>query len=114
MRLSRLVFWIAVIAGAVWLFQNRNRILDTVLPKSARSDKPAAPAQDDALTEAAKEADKAQGGDVTENMSPEQVRRLLGNPDAIESSGNRERWIYRQAGRVVVFVNGVAVSVESP
>ena len=119
MRVSRALFWIAVVAGAVWLFGHRQQVLESILPKSARSDRPAAPSSGDALTEAAKEADRAQGGGVTENMTPEQVRALLGAPDAIESSPAsegrpRERWIYRQAGKVVVFENGVAVSVESP
>jgi hypothetical protein len=118
-RLSRLILWIAVLAGGVWLFTHRQQVLESLLPKSARSDTPAAPS-DDALTQAASEAEKAHGGGgVTENMTPDQVRALLGAPDEIETPASdggrpRERWIYRQAGKAVVFENGVAVSIESP
>ena len=100
------------------MFTHRQQVLDSVLPKSARSEAPAA-TSDDALTQAAAEADKARGGGVTENMTPDQVRALLGPPDEIETPASdggrpRERWIYRQAGKAVVFENGVAVSIESP
>ncbi|HET7453174.1 MAG TPA: hypothetical protein VFL12_10560 [Thermoanaerobaculia bacterium] len=120
MRLSRLIFWIVVLAGAAWLFTHRQQVLDSVLPKSARTEAPAPAApSDDALTQAATEADKAQGGGVKENMTPDQVRALLGAPDEIETPASdggrpRERWIYRQAGKAVVFENGVAVSIEYP
>jgi len=119
MKISRLILVAAAVAAAVWVARHRNELLDRFLPKAAKADQAAQPRSDDALTEAAREADKAQGGGVTENMTPDQVRALLGNPDSIEpGSGEggrpRERWIYRQAGKAVVFENGVAISVESP
>lgn len=57
------------------------------------------------------------GGYVTENMTPDQIRRLLGAPDEVstETSGSgapRERWTYRAAGKTVIFENGIAVRVE--
>jgi len=118
MKISRLLLAAAIIVAALWTVRHRAEIAGKLLPAAARTDRPARPA-DDALTEATREADKAQGGGVTENMTPDQVRSLLGSPDAIESSSNesgrtRERWIYRHAGKVVVFENGVAVSVQSP
>lgn len=114
MKPGRWIFWIAVAAGALWLFQNRARFLGSFRPAEA----PAA-RQDSALSEAAREADKASPGGITDNMTPDQVRSVLGNPDSIEtgasdSGKSRERWIYRQAGKVVVFENGMAVSVEAP
>jgi hypothetical protein len=115
---GRLIFWIVVLAGALWLFQNRARILASLRPAGDPAAAPAA-RQDSALSEAAREADKASPGGITDNMTPDQVRSVLGNPDSIEtgasdSGKSRERWIYRQAGKAVVFENGVAISVEGP
>ena len=118
MKPGRLIFWIVVLAGGLWLFQNRARLLgafrhagDTAAAPAAKPDSP--------LSEAAREADKAPSGGITDNMTPEQVRSVLGSPDAIEpltsdSGKSRERWVYRQAGKAVIFENGVAVSVEAP
>jgi len=119
MKLSRLVLIAAAIAAAFWAVRHRDEILNRVLPASAKSTAPAARTGDDALTEASREADRASGGGVSENMTPDQVRAILGAPDEIqpgsaESGRPRERWIYRQAGKAVVFENGVAVSIEAP
>lgn len=64
---------------------------------------------------AAKEAD--QGGAITENMTPDQIRRLLGSPDEIstETTGTgatREIWTYKSVGKSVVFENGIVISVQ--
>jgi hypothetical protein len=64
-----------------------------------------------------KEADQPQGGAVTENMTPDQVRRLLGPPDetstdTLPSGAARETWTYKNVGKSVVFENGVVVSVQ--
>jgi len=115
---GRWILWIAVLAGALWLFQNRARLLGSLRPAADSRAAPAA-SQNSALSEAAREADKASPGGITDNMTPDQVRSVLGNPDSIEtgasdSGKSRERWIYRQAGKAVVFENGLAVSVEAP
>lgn len=57
------------------------------------------------------------GGAVSENMTMDQVRALIGPPDSVESQTGedgiaRERWTYRQVGKTVVFENGVVVRVE--
>jgi hypothetical protein len=57
------------------------------------------------------------GAAISENMTPEQIRALLGPPDAVDSDvaadgTARERWTYRQAGKTVVFENGIAVRIE--
>ena len=57
------------------------------------------------------------GGSITENMTPEQVRAVLGAPDSVDSETTesgvaRERWTYRSAGKTVVFENGIAVRIE--
>jgi hypothetical protein len=120
MRLSRLILFAAIVAAAFWAVRHRDEILNRILPASARSNAPAAAPADDALTAASREADPAQsGGSVTENMTPDQVRALLGAPDEIQPLAGdggpvRERWVYRQAGKAVVFQNGVAVSIEAP
>ena len=65
----------------------------------------------------AREADQPAGGAVSENMTPDQVRALLGAPDdvqreTLENGSTRETWSYRNVGKTVVFENGIAVSVR--
>jgi hypothetical protein len=63
-------------------------------------------------------ADSGSGGaQITENMTPEQVRALLGPPsetqsETMDSGGPREKWIYSAVGKTVVFENGVVVSIR--
>jgi hypothetical protein len=71
------------------------------------------------LATASQEASQAvsRGGSVTENMTPGQVRGLLGEPDQIEQTTSdtgkaQERWIYRSVGRTVLFENGIAISIQ--
>lgn len=64
-----------------------------------------------------REVDQPSNGGVTENMTPDQVRALLGAPDDVstETTGAgvpRETWTYRSVGKTVVFENGIAVSVR--
>ncbi len=68
-------------------------------------------------TEAVAKDAEAPAGTVTENMTPDQVRTLLGPPSEIrtettDSGFAREIWIYRSVGKTVVFENGIAVSVR--
>ncbi len=76
-------------------------------------------AERDAVRSSAQtEADSAgSGGAVTENMTPDQVRALLGSPSEVRSettdSGvRREKWIYSSVGKTVIFENGVVLSVQ--
>jgi len=78
-----------------------------------------ASAQRDARTEGAqREADAPTSpGTVSENMTPDQVRALLGPPSEVrsettDSGARRERWVYAAVGKTVVFENGVVISVE--
>jgi hypothetical protein len=64
-----------------------------------------------------READQSGGGAVSENMTPEQVRSLLGAPDEVttETTGSgaaRETWTYRSVGKSVVFENGIVREVR--
>ena len=66
----------------------------------------------------AREADQpVSGGAVTENMTPDQVRALIGSPDDVSSEttatgGPREVWTYRSVGKTVIFENGVVAGVR--
>jgi hypothetical protein len=64
------------------------------------------------------EADSAAApGVITENMTPEQVRKLLGSPSDVQtettdSGARREKWIYSSVGKTVIFENGTVVSIQ--
>ena len=126
MSVGKLLAVAIVLSAALWVFKHPE-VLKSSLSTPASPAVPGAATvggatsdRNSQLKEAAAEADKASaGGGVTENMTPDQIRTLLGNPDNIETStldnGKlQERWTYRQAGKVVVFENGIAVSVQSP
>ena len=72
----------------------------------------------DAAAAVGRESDSSAGAaGVTENMTPDQVRTLIGPPDDVQTettdSGiRRETWTYRSVGKTVVFENGIAVSVH--
>ena len=118
-RLLTLLLVVGVIAWLVKNYAGRN------LAPAGSAEDPihrarAAAAANDARVGAAsavgREADQAAGG-VTENMTPDQVRALLGAPDDVQSetldSGmKRETWTYRSVGKTVVFENGVAVRIQ--
>jgi len=82
----------------------------------------AAAAAADARTSAgqgiAREADQpVNAGTVTENMTPDQVRALIGSPDDVSTEttatgGPREVWTYRSVGKTVIFENGVVAGVR--
>lgn len=83
----------------------------------ARSAAAASDARTSAGAAVAREADQPSAGAVTENMTPDQVRALLGAPDDVstettDSGVARETWTYRNAGKSVVFENGIAVSIR--
>src|SRR6266508_4189110 len=113
MTAGRLLLLVIAVGAAVWLFQSR------VTGPSAPAAKFSAPLERARSAARSSEAHRAQiaaagdldsasaAGGITENMTPEQVRALLGPPDEVSSeesaSGNpRERWIYRKAGKSVV------------
>jgi hypothetical protein len=125
MRLSRLILVLLIVFVGWWLWTRSG-----LLSHGAASDAPAAPV-DRARTVAAASSSRASdsgaaqreadapvpSGSVSENMTPDQVRALLGAPDetsteTAEGGASRERWIYRSVGKTVVFENGVVVRVE--
>lgn len=113
-----------IVAGVVVWLAKRYGVLSPGAPATPAGDAigraRAAAAASDTRTEAAaavsREADQSAAG-VTENMTPEQVRALIGAPDdvqteTLDSGARRETWTYRSVGKTVVFENGVAVSVR--
>jgi hypothetical protein len=65
----------------------------------------------------AREVERPGGGGVTENMTPPQVRALLGPPDEVSSEttpsgASREIWTYRSVGKSVVFENGIVSEIR--
>src|SRR5262249_3434394 len=62
------------------------------------------------------EQSDAKGGSAKEGMSREEVRELLGRPDAIDNVKRDDgveqvRWTYREAKRVIVFEKNRVVSI---
>ena len=115
-----------VVVGVVWYLVKSYGLFSPSTPATsqggpierARTAAAASDARTGAAPSVAREADQPAGGaGVTENMTPEQVRALLGAPDDVQSettdSGvRRETWTYRSVGKTVVFENGIAVSVR--
>ena len=58
-----------------------------------------------------------EAGRVQENMTRDEVRKLMGEPDEIvpgnsDSGTPRETWYYKSVGKKVVFEKGIAILVE--
>jgi hypothetical protein len=124
---SRLVLLVIVLAAGFWLYKHSAGGL-----LGSKAAEPAAQAPIDRARDAARRSDARQSeadrigreasstgeaGRVHENMTPSEVRALMGEPDEVTSGssasgGPRETWLYRSVGKKVVFENGVAVSVE--
>ena len=126
MSLGRLLLVLLVLAGGFWLVRTQHLFGPAA---DVAGDGAAAPidraraaarasARREAQTEAAKQSlDSAPAGAVSENMTPEQVRALLGPPDSVDSETSdsgvtREKWTYRSVGKTVVFENGVVARIE--
>jgi hypothetical protein len=125
MRLSRLVLILLILALAYWLL-TRSGILaprsegdsSTAPVDRARTAAAASSSRAGDTSAAQREADApVPSGSVSENMTPGEVRALLGAPDetvseTTEMGAPREKWIYRSVGKTVVFEKGIVVRVE--
>ena len=125
--MSRLILLLVVVGVGIWLYKHsaggllgsRNDASENAAPiERARA---AAQKADERQREidrlGAEAASPREAGRVHENMTPTEVRALMGSPDEVTtdysaSGAPRETWIYRSVGKKVVFENGVAVSVE--
>ena len=125
MRASRLLLLLIVAGVGLWILKSSGIVGSKTEDASSRApiDRARAVAEkaksrDTQTSEAAREAEStAPGAGVTENMTPEQVKSLLGSPDEVttettDTGRPRERWLYRSAGKTVTFENGIVVSVN--
>jgi len=126
MSLGRLLLVFLVLAGLLWVARTQHLFgpaADTAAdgtpaPTDRARAAARASARREAQTEAAKQSlDSAPAGTVSENMTPDQVRALLGPPDAVDtetsdSGVSREKWTYRSVGKTVVFENGIVARIE--
>lgn len=125
--MARLILLVVVLAVGYWLFKNSAGGLFGSRGTDSSSSAPIDRARDAARKADARhaEADRLgseaaaprEAGRVHENMTPTEVRALMGAPDEITSDSTatgapRETWHYRSVGKKVVFENGVAVSVD--
>ena len=122
--MKRLLLLLIVVGVVVYLVKTQGLLTKSTAadPRGSPIDRArSAAAASDSRTTAgdavAREADQPLAGTVSENMTPDQVRGLLGTPDdvateATSTGGTRETWTYRNVGKTVVFENGVAVSVR--
>jgi hypothetical protein len=124
--MSRIILLVIVVAAGFWLYKNSaggllgSRAKDAPASPVERARRVAATADDrQAETQryASEEPTPREAGRVHENMTPTEVRAMLGAPDEVStettaSGGTREIWTYRNVGKRVVFENGVAVSIQ--
>ena len=128
MSAGRILLLLLVVGVVGWLVRSSG-LLAPIMPRPEPG-APAAPAdraraaaraegsRNSQAEAASRDLDaQAVAGRVSENMTPEQVRALLGSPDAVDAEATeagipRERWSYRAVGKTVVFENGVVVRVE--
>lgn len=125
--MGRIILLVIVLATGFWLYKHSAGGLFGSREDGATSTAPIERARQAAQREDTRQAEidrlaseAASGrepGRVQENMTPAEIRALLGPPDEVStdstaSGGSRETWIYRRVGKKIVFENGVAVSVE--
>jgi hypothetical protein len=126
--MMRLVLLLLVVGVGLWLYKNS---AGGLLGSKETGPAPRAPierardaahrteARQSELDQLGREAasNEREAGRVHENMTPSEVRAMMGDPDEVTSGvsaagGPQETWVYRSAGKKVVFENGVAVSVQ--
>ena len=125
--MPRIILLLIVVAVGYWLYKNSAGGL-----LGSRSGEDAARAPIERARAAARAIENRQAetdrlgreeptpreaGRVHENMTPAEVRTLLGPPDETTSSTSetgalRETWYYRSVGKTVVFENGVVARIE--
>jgi len=125
--MKKLLLTLLVLGVAWYLAKNFGLLPASVAGSGSTTTAPidrarTAAASSDARTSAgqgvAREADQpVNGGTVTENMTPDQVRALIGSPDDVSTEttatgGPREIWTYRSVGKTVIFENGVVAGVR--
>ena len=122
--MARIVLVLLALGAAYYLYQHSasagSRTTDassTAPIDRARRAAQQSRERDAAAEPARREAEAPSTGTVSENMTPDQVRALLGPPSDVQSETTdtgvrRETWTYAAAGKKVVFENGIAVSIR--
>jgi hypothetical protein len=125
--MARLILLLLVVGAGLWLYKHSSGGLLGSREKDSPSGAPIERARQAARTAEDRQAEidrlgreaaqPAPAGQIHENMTPAEVRALLGPPDEVTpgysaSGGPRETWVYKSVGKKVVFENGVAVSIE--
>jgi hypothetical protein len=125
--MARLILLLVVVGVGIWLYKNSAGGLLGSRAAEAPASAPIDRARDAARRADARHAESdrlgtedpgpREAGRVHENMTPAEVRALMGSPDEVTTDTTatgapRETWHYRSVGKKVVFENGVAVSVE--
>ncbi len=121
----RLLLVVVVLGAGFWIVKSQHLLgpapegeraapIDRARAAAKVSD--ARNAQAEAATQAL-DSPPSGGSAVSENMTPDQVRSLLGSPDSVDSSTTDtgvavERWKYGSVGKTVVFENGIVSRVE--
>jgi hypothetical protein len=126
MRAGRLILLLIVVGVGLYLWKNSAQSMgvgggdsgnpapvDRARTAAARAN--ANTARSDAAQSAVDSG--SAGAGVTENMTKDQVRALLGPPSdtrsqTLDNGVVQETWTYDQVGKTVVFENGVAISVR--
>ena|SRR5437870_7118937 len=127
MSAGRILLLLIVVGTIAWLVRSSSSHFLAPSPSETGSAAPAERARRAARAAGARNSQteaashdlesQATAGSVGENMTPEQVRTLLGQPDSVDTETTdagaaRERWTYRRAGKTVLFENGIVVRVE--
>ena len=123
----RLILLVIVVAAGLWLYKHSTGGLLGSREQETGSSAPIERARRAARTAEERQAEidrlgaetaaPREAGRVHENMTPAEIRAMMGPPDEVTqgvsaSGGSRETWVYRNVGKKVVFENGVAVSIE--
>ncbi|HYK41808.1 MAG TPA: hypothetical protein VE007_05405 [Thermoanaerobaculia bacterium] len=127
MRASRLLLLVVALGVGAWLYLNSSKNLLQTRSEDGSASTPLERARKAAAESSSRSAETtgaqaasdaaAPGAGVTENMTPDQVRALLGAPtetssETLESGVKRETWTYRDVGKSVIFENGVVTSIR--
>jgi hypothetical protein len=127
MTFGRLLLVLLVLGAGLWILRSQH-LLGPAAPEAERpapierartaaQSSEAATARTQAEAAAVESQPPSGGNAVSENMTPDQVRALLGEPDsmeleATETRGTIQKWVYSRVGKTVVFENGVVARVE--
>lgn len=127
MSFGRLILILVVLGAGLWIVRSQHWIGSPApegeragpieRARTAAQSSEAATARTQAEAAAVESQPPSGGNAVSENMTPDQVRALLGEPDsmeleATETRGTIQKWVYRRVGKTVVFENGVVARVE--